>query len=310
MEKLDETLDEAKGTCAPAGEAPREKSRYAYIGMVFLQSVLYGILDPVTKLALRSMPVYSFLTLRFTLAAGIMLLLWGKRIVRELKRAPVGAYITPGVCMALVVILTNLALQHTAATNVAFLRSLSALFAPALVCIVLKKRYTLRDLVLQAAVLLGLYLLCAKGGLSGFGAGEALALLAALTAAGALVFGQQALGAVGAITLTFVQSAVAIVICGAMGAFTHSFSNLAPPSLPVVAALCYAAAFGTVGGCLLQNIALGHISAKLVGMTQSLYPIIVAAVAFVLLGERLSLMGIVGAAIIAACVFLESFLKE
>lgn len=303
-------LDEAKKMSAPAGEASQVKSRYAYVGMVFLQSVLYGILDPVTKLALRAMPVYSFLTLRFTLAAVIMLLLWGKQIVRELKRAPVAAYITPGLCMALVVILTNLALQHTAATNVAFLRSLSALLAPALVCIVLKKRYTPKDLALQAFVLLGLYLLCAKGGLSGFGMGEALALLAALTAAGALVFGQQALGAVSAITLTFVQSAVAIAISGAMGALTGSFESLAPPGLPVLAALGYAAAFGTVAGCLLQNIALGHISAKLVGMTQSLYPIIVAAVALVLLGEQLTPAGIAGAAIIAACVFLESFLKE
>ena len=73
----------------------------------------------------------------------------------------------------------------------------------------------------------------------------------------------------------------------------------------------YAAAGCTIGGYMLQNVALEHISAKTVGVAQSLYPIAAAAIACAVLGETLSAAGAVGAAILLACVILEDlFVKE
>ena len=57
---------------------------------------------------------------------------------------------------------------------------------------------------------------------------------------------------------------------------------------------------------LLQNVALMHIPAKQVGIVQCLYPIATAAIAFIVLGEKLSWMGILGAIIITVCVLLEN----
>lgn len=72
--------------------------------------------------------------------------------------------------------------------------------------------------------------------------------------------------------------------------------------------LLYAAAGCTVGGYMLQNIALEHISAKQVGIVQCLYPIATALAAFFVLGETLSPAGIAGAVIITLCVLLENIL--
>ena len=63
--------------------------------MIVLQSVLYGAMDVISKLVYQTMPVYSFLFLRYVLASVIMLLIWHRTILSELKTASVRSYILP-----------------------------------------------------------------------------------------------------------------------------------------------------------------------------------------------------------------------
>ena len=107
--------------------------------------------------------------------------------------------------MSCAFIFSNLALQDTTATNVSFIRPLSAILAPVLLLLFFHQKYQRRDVALQILMVLGLYLLCIKGGLHGVGLGEPLSFLAALLVAGSLVFGKQALNEVSAISLSFAQ---------------------------------------------------------------------------------------------------------
>lgn len=281
------------------------KKKHFFIGMIVVQSIFYGIMDPVAKISYKSMPVFCFLTIRYIIATGIMLVIWRKKILQELKYASLKEYIIPSICMASAFIFSNLALRYTAATNVAFLRSLTALIVPFLMLIIYRKKYGSKEVGLQIVMLAGLYLLCAKGGLSTFGIGEVLSLVAATLVAGALVFGEKSLKHISAVTLSFVQSTLAIIICGIMGFATRSFSGINTLNISIVLSLFYAAIFCTIGGYMLQNVALEHISAKTVGMVQCLYPVMTAVVAFVMLGEMLSILGLIAAGIITVCVFLE-----
>lgn len=60
----------------------------------------------------------------------------------------------------------------------------------------------------------------------------------------------------------------------------------------------------------MQNIALTYISAKTVGMLQCLYPVVTGIFASLILGERLTLLGILGALVIIGCVILENTWKR
>lgn len=280
---------------------------HKYMWMIFLQSVLYGFMDIISKQVYQVMPIYCFLFLRYVLASGIMLLLWGKVIVSELKAVKIKTYIVPGVCMSCAFIFSNLALQYTTATNVSFIRSLSALLAPVLLLLFKKQKYKKTDIILQVFMLIGLYFLCAKGGLHGFGLGEMLALIAALLVAGSLVFGKDSLCHISAVSLSFVQALLAVIVCGVMSVATQSIGYATDAgSLQIVLSLIYAAVGCTIGGYMLQNVALKHISSKIVGMIQCVYPIATAVIAYFVLGERLSPLGIVGAILIIISVFLES----
>ena len=275
--------------------------------MIVLQSVLYGAMDVISKLVYQIMPVYSFLFLRYVLASVIMLLIWHKTILSELKTARARSYILPSLCMSCAFIFSNLALQHTTATNVSFIRSLSAILVPVLLLLFFRQKYRRKDIMIQVLMVLGLYLLCIKGGFHGVGLGEALAFLAALLVAGSLVLGKQSLQSISAVSLSFAQTILSVLVCGMMCVLTNVLPYVKQAfDWKILLALTYAAIACTIGGYMLQNIALKHISSKIAGMVQCLYPVATAGIAYFVLDERLSLLGMIGAAIIIIAVLLES----
>jgi drug/metabolite transporter (DMT)-like permease len=202
-----------------------------------------------------------------------MLLIWGKSIAEDIKSHSVKDWIAPCLCIGTSLIVSNTALSMTYAANVSFVRSLSALIVPVLMFVFYKKKIRPLEYLLFGVILAGLYLLCGKNGVTGWGMGETLAFAAAVLGAGALAFAPTSLKKLRPITLSFLQASTAAGLCLVTGGVTGrlQFGALAQPQ--VALAIAYAAIFCTLGGFLLQNIALSHIPAKLVGMTQSLYPI-------------------------------------
>ena len=56
-----------------------KENKSVYIMFIFLQSVLYGIGNPVTKIAFESISVYWCLALRFSLAFFVLMLFLERR---------------------------------------------------------------------------------------------------------------------------------------------------------------------------------------------------------------------------------------
>ena len=161
-------------------------------------------------------------------------------------------------------------------------------------------------------MLMGLYFLCgvADNGFSGIGVGEILALISALTLAGSLVFGQNALESTTPLGLTTVQTvATGVVTIVATFAIDGKvdFSTVDGLSFAILAYIDIAC---TIGGYLLQNAALGTISAKTIALLQCSCPVMTAGFAFLLLNERLSLNGMIGCVIILVCLILQNYVKE
>ena len=65
-----------------------------------------------------------------------------------------------------------------------------------------------------------------------------------------------------------------------------------------------------MAGYLLQNAALGFISSRTVALLQCAGPVMTALFSRIILGETLSLTGMLGAAILLACVVAETLMKE
>ena len=100
--------------------------------MVMLQCALYGVGDPLAKMAYTHVRVYSFLSIRYSFALAVIWLLFGKRMIASLKHCPLRLVILPCICVAGSHLLSNMALQYSPATAVGFLRSLSVVIVPIL----------------------------------------------------------------------------------------------------------------------------------------------------------------------------------
>lgn len=290
----------------------REGTGYRFwAGMlIVIQSLVYGFGDPISKIAFEIVPVYSMMTVRYTIAFLFCITVFGRRILNTVRTVPVKCWLVPGLCIGMSYVLNNIALDITDATSVAFLRSLAVVITPAFAFIAFKKRYRLQHILAQIMVLPGMYLLCVRGGLSGFGAGEVIALLAAALIAATLVFTGRYIEQVDPVSMTALQAGCSAVIA-LIGSFLVEGGVHAGSATPKAwLIILYLAILCTFLGYLLQNLALTRISDREVSLLQSLNPVMTAVFSFILLGETLSGAGIAGAAIIIACIAASALIKD
>ncbi|MBR0468370.1 MAG: DMT family transporter [Mogibacterium sp.] len=291
-----EEIDRKKGISRGLAEA-----------LIVLQSVVYGFGDPISKIAFDVVPVYAMMSVRYSIAFAVCFLLFHKRIIKTIKTVPLRAWLIPGMCIGLSYLLNNVALAMTEATSVAFLRSMSVIITPALAFLIFRRRYRWQQLLAQILVLPGIYLLCVKGGLSGFGAGEAVALLAAALMAATLVLSQKYLEQVDPVSMTALQGGCSAVLALAGCFMFEGGIEMSQADGKVWAIIIYLAIACTFLGYLMQNLALTGISERSVSLIQSLCPVMTAFFSLILLGERLSAAGVAGAAIIILCSLTEAW---
>lgn len=270
--------------------------------LIILQSIIYGFGDPISKIAFEVTPVYTMMSVRYLIAFVICVVIFHRRILDTLRTVPVKAWLIPGVCIGMSYLLNNVALSMTDATSVAFLRSLAVVMTPALAFLAFRTRYSWKLILIQVMVLPGTYLLCVRGGLSGFGAGEVIALAAAALMAGALVFTKNYLDTVDPASMTSLQAGCSAVFALIGCMIFEGGLQLETTTGTAWLIILYLAITCTFLGYLMQNLALTKISDRTVALLQSLCPVMTAVFALLLLGEHLSVAGIVGAVIIVCCV--------
>ena len=162
-----------------------------FISFILLQSLIYGIGNPLTKIAYRTITPYWLLAGRYVIALPLILFLARKHLIADLKRTKARVWMPPCICCAGAYITGNLALDYTTATNVGFIMSLPVLIAPILAVPVMGQKYQWKHLPIQLITVVGLFLLCCNGGFFKFGIGEVLAFIFAACLAGHLVFGER-----------------------------------------------------------------------------------------------------------------------
>ena len=284
----------------------KQRSSTLYICLILLQSLIYGIGNPLTKIAYRSITPCWLLAVRFVIAVPIILFMARKTLWEDLRKVRVAIWLPPCLFCATAYLTGNLALDYTTATNVGFIMSLPVLIAPILEVPVLHRRYQWKRLPIQLITLVGLFFLCCNGGTFRFGLGEVLALIFAICLAGHLVFGERTLQEMDVMSATALQISAAMIVCIGSAFLTDDISVLASVRMEAWLVVIYLGIVCSVVGFLLQNIAVPKLSARTVSLLQCSQPILTAAASYVMIGEVLSPIGLLGAAIIIICLIIDS----
>lgn len=286
-----------------------KQSRWTFIALVILETLIFGSGNAITKMAYDSITPFWCLAIRFGLATAVFVLLFGRRIVASLCAVRLRTWLPAAVCMAVSYICCNVALDFTSATTVGFLVALPVVFTPILASLVNRSHYPKAFLPFQAAVVLGLYLLCSNGGALTFGLGEILGLASSVALAGALVFGQKGLAELDAISVAGSQIGMAFVlslVCAVLFEPPVALGDVTPFAWVTIAFL---ALLSTCLTFFLQNCALEKLPSTTVSLLLTGEPVFTAVFSYLLLGETLSFMGWIGAGLIVASVVMATYVE-
>ena len=282
-----------------------------YILFILIQSLIYGFGNPLTKTAYETITPLWLIALRFTISTVLFIVVFRKQIFADTGWLKSAAWLPSALCCAGAYITCNIALNITTATNVGFIMSMPVLFAPLLQSLVLRRKYQIRKLPVQLVAIGGLFLLCCNGGLFAFGPGEALAVLDALCLAGVLVFTEKALGSnMNVFQITTAQMGVTMIISIILAFAFDNTNVIAGADVRAWLVILYLAVVCTIGGYLLQNVAVTRLSSSAVAMLQCTQPILTAFASFLLLGETLTGTGLAGGVIIIAALIADSLISR
>ena len=284
-----------------------KENKTKYVLFILLQSLVYGIGNPITKVAYESITPFWLLAGRFAVTSLIYGILFGSRIRAQMKCAMVSDWLPPALCCAGAYISCNLALDIAPATTVGFLISLPVLFTPALESIVFRRPYDFRRLPIQLVLTVGLFLICCGESGFTFGFGEALALFDAFCVAGILVFGERALKKIDAAVLSSMQAFVTLALSVLGALLLDDMGVLKGVQWEAWAVVLYLALGCTVLAYLLQNYAVAHLRAGTVSMLQCTQPILTAVISYLMLGETLSGKGFFGGGLILAALLFDGW---
>ncbi|MBQ1343376.1 MAG: EamA family transporter [Firmicutes bacterium] len=277
-----------------------------YSLLLVLQSLLWGVGNPVLKIAMFTMPPLWCLFFRFALACLIFAVVFRRRLKEQYERRHLKGCLLVGVSFAAAYIFAAFALKLTTATISGFLMGLAVMFIPFICWVLFRRPPRPAAFAAIAVTALGMYFLCGGGDLR-FGWGELFSVASSFCSALMFTTTERYVNEVGPELLGVVQTGVTALIVLVLALLLEDL-ELAAVSAGSWLAILYMALLGTCAACFIQNYALRYVRALTASFIYCLEPVFSAVAAFFLLDEHAGLLGLVGAALIIAGIMLANVL--
>ncbi|GFE18346.1 membrane protein [Streptomyces glebosus] len=244
------------------------------------------------------MPVTGFNAARFAVAAAVLVLL-RPRALLALDRGGVLRGVLLGLALAGTYLLQTWGLQYTSTTVSAFVTGMFVVFTPLITAVVLRRRLPIGAWMAMVLAVAGLGLLTLRGFSVGFGElltlGCALCLAVQIVGTGEWVVGRDPYA------LVLVQMITVTVVCGIAAA--PSGFVVVPPDTGAWLGVLYTGVVATALGIVLQTWCQIRISATRIAIVMTSEPVFAALIGR-LIGEELTALQLVGAALVLVSMFV------
>jgi len=282
---------------------------------LILMALLFGLSFVATKYALKSIPPFTLIFLRFFIALFFLAAIYYRRHRGRLERGDWRQmFLTSLILPGLYFLAETYGLKLSSATSVSLLISTIPIFAAIFAFFMIRERIPLwRGAGIALSVLgVGALITAAPGETASWKvvrAGNLLALGAAICAALYMVLGRRLMAKYSPLTITTSQALFAVLIFLPLSGtelFTHRWPGF---DALTVAAVIYLALFCSVLAFFLWNYGISRLEASTAAVFTNLVPVFTVFGAYFLLGERVQPGQIFGGALVIGGVTLASATK-
>lgn len=250
-----------------------------------------------SKLLLQEMGPFTLIALRFLAAFAVLAIAFHTKLARMGKRVLAHGLVLGSAFFA-VMACEQVALTLGPSSTIAFVENTAIVFVPLIAATAQRKAPSRRALACALVAMAGVVLVSGGSGEMSFGAGEALALAAAVLYALVTVLTSIFAKGDDAIALGVVQVGV-IGVGGLFGAL--AFEQPALPASTTSWLYLAVLAFGCSGfGFAFRPLAQSRISPEKAGMLLALTPVVAGALGVAVLGEPATVRTLLGMALIMA----------
>ena len=287
-------------------QRPPSSAYAAALGM----TVIFGLSFVATKYALRGFQPMLVALLRFTLAGGLLWLVWRLRREREqVTRRELANLAALGfVSLTLYFALETNGIAHTSASKASLIIATIPIFVTVLAALVLGERAGARRWIGVMVSFAGVAALVLLGGGEDGGslAGDVLVLGAALTAAVYNLMARRLLLTRSALYVTAFQNLFGALFMLPVAIVEALLVGVRTPTGEAVAGVLYLSTFASMLAYLLLNYAFRFLEASRVAVFVNLTPVVAVVAAYLLLGERFTAAQAAAAVIVVLGVWVAN----
>lgn len=271
-------------------------------GMLLLGVVFWGATFVFIKEAVAIVDVYSFISTRFLIAVLILSLIFFRRFQKyNLDIFKKGILI--GSVLAASFIFQTIGIKFTTASNAAFITGLSVVFVPIFVSLIDRRLLKLMEVVAVIFASVGLALLTLNSGFN-INIGDEWVLLAAITFGIHLIMVSRLVKKIDAPTFTITQLFTVGIITAVIG-FLVNKQIVISDQIVVWRAILFTAIFASAYMYTTQAYLQRYITELKTAIIFSFEPLFAAVIAFLYLGEILTLKAIIGGLLIFFAMILS-----
>ncbi|MCF8563533.1 DMT family transporter [Alicyclobacillus tolerans] len=257
--------------------------------LLLLVTLVWGATFTLTKTATDTLPVFSFLSVRFIVASAVLwaMVVLSPRSRKAFSGRTVGLGVILGLFLFAVYAFQTLGLRYTTPAVAGFLTGLSVVLVPVLGTVLMRQRAGWRVWGGAALAAAGLFLLCGPGILQ-LAAGDVLVLLCAVFVALQILAIEKYGRNTDSLVLATIEISVVAFGCVAVAAWSPSTPNALVHGLHntgVVWAILICAIPGTSLAYLAQNVFQKYTSSAQTAVIFSMEPVFAALIAWMALGE-------------------------
>lgn len=275
--------------------------------LLFLTTFVWASTFVSNKIVLMDVSPLLLTAVRFALATAIAFAVWYRHIL-ALGRDALKKGTILGLLLSIGFIIQIFGLQQTSASKSAFITGMLVVFTPIAQVVIERRAPKLGNVIGIVFVGVGLWFLTSPAG-SAFNTGDGLTLIAAVLFAVYIVYLDvftKEIQSEGGVAQVFFLQLIVTFLVALIG--TVLFENFSfHPTTNAFLLIVYLSVFATVISTFIQTKYQKETTPTRAALIFSLEPVIAALLAYIVLDERIGLLGVLGGALIVAGVLISEF---